>query len=78
MPTPGPLGPAGTEASGWFGAFVSCPLCGTAVPPGRERCPACNFAVGPPPRPKRSTLVRLGAYAVGVWVAALLLVLAFR
>jgi hypothetical protein len=34
--------------------------------------------VGPPPRPKRSTLVRLGAYAVGVWVAALLLVLAFR
>jgi hypothetical protein len=34
--------------------------------------------VAPPPRPSRATLVRLGIYAAAVWVAALVLVLAFR
>jgi hypothetical protein len=57
---------------------VSCPLCSAAVPPGRVRCLNCNYDAAPPPRPSRASLVRLIAYCVAVWVAALLLVLAFR
>jgi hypothetical protein len=68
-----------SEPAGWFGAFRYCPLCDTAIPPGHTRCPACHYtAVPAPPRPRRDTVVRLVAYCVGLWVLALLLVLAFR
>jgi hypothetical protein len=36
------------------------------------------MVVPPPPRPGPATLVRLATYVVAVWVAAFLLVLAFR
>jgi hypothetical protein len=61
-----------------MGAFVTCPICSTAIPPGRLRCPRCNCAAAPPPRPSRASLLRLVAYAAAVYVAALLLVAAFR
>jgi hypothetical protein len=70
--------PVEQAPAGWLGAFQYCPLCGTAVPPGVTRCPACNFYSIAPPRPHRDTILRLTAYCVGLWVVALLLVLAFR
>ena len=78
---PLPLAPGtgpGSEPSGWFGAFVTCPICSTAIRPGYLRCPNCNCWAAPPPRPGRATLIRLALYAAAVYVAALLLVLAFR
>ncbi len=61
-----------------MGAFVTCPICSTAIPPGALRCPRCNCAAGPPPRPSRATLLRLATFAAAVYAAALLLVVAFR
>jgi hypothetical protein len=77
-PEPPPPPPPPPTPQGWFGAFVTCPICSTAIPPGYQRCPTCNCSVAPPPRPSRATLVRLGTYVAAVYVAALLLVLAFR